>query len=313
MATDTPPPPAFARPFPALTPAQRYHFDIHGYVIVPNTLSSDECTGLIDALRRLRHDLKSPDGNKAALKGAILEMDLPHHTFMANFYEYDDRFLDYACHPRLVGMAEEIMGCEARITELNGHLNTRSSGEIAPNPTFGFHAGADVPFGSHTAHGLYHCNFVKTLTTLVDLGPDDGGTVVIPGSHKINADRESLYAAAYEDRSLIHQFIAPAGSTLLFAETLIHATGQLRSDIERAIMITGYGPIMYPRWDLYASNPVDKPPFSEAFLKRIPTELRTLLLGKLHWNRNTRYRKLGDPMDDQPRIPVAWPSRTTNL
>ena len=32
----------FTRPFPALTPAQRYHLDVYGYVVVENTLTGDE-------------------------------------------------------------------------------------------------------------------------------------------------------------------------------------------------------------------------------------------------------------------------------
>ena len=33
----------------------------------------------------------------------------------------------------------------------------------------------------------------------------------------------------------------------MVAETLIHATGQIRSDKERGIIISGYAPRMYPR------------------------------------------------------------------
>ena len=29
----------FKRPFPALTPAQRYHLDVYGYIVVENTLA----------------------------------------------------------------------------------------------------------------------------------------------------------------------------------------------------------------------------------------------------------------------------------
>jgi hypothetical protein len=303
------------RPFPALTIAQRYHFDLYGYCVVPSVLSASECQGMIDALRQLREDLRAANANLSKdepprkVKGARFEINSPHHTFMSNFYEYDDRLLNYACHPRLVGMAEEVMGCEARITELNGHLNTRLPGDIDPNPRFGFHAGAEIRSDSHIVGGLYHCSFVKTLTTLVDLGPDDGGTVVIAGSHKIQADREAIYQLAYADRSLIHQFVAPAGSTLLFAETLIHATGQVRSDIERAIMITGYGPTMFPRWDLYDEPAaVAAPPYSQAFMRRIPEQLKSLLLGRLHWDRKARYRALGDAVDDAPRTAVVWPT-----
>jgi hypothetical protein len=145
----------------------------------------------------------------------------------------------------------------------------------------------DVPFGSHVKNDLHHFNFVKTLTTLVDLGSDDGGTVVIPGSHKIAAPQEDIIAAAHADPKLIHQLVAPAGSTLLFSETTIHATGQLRSDKERAIIICGYGASMFPYWDGGA--------MSDQFKNNIPENLKTFLLGKSHWTRGPRYRTLAEP------------------
>jgi hypothetical protein len=37
-----------------------------------------------------------------------------------------------------------------------------------------------------------------------------------------------------------HQVVAPAGSALIFTEALLHATGQIRTDTERCIMIAGY-------------------------------------------------------------------------
>ena len=49
--------PSFDRPFPALTPAQRYHLDVLGYVVVQNTLSSDEVEKIAAALYRLRGEL----------------------------------------------------------------------------------------------------------------------------------------------------------------------------------------------------------------------------------------------------------------
>ena len=41
----------FIRPFPALTPAQRYHLDVFGYVVVENTLSTDEVGTLLEAMQ----------------------------------------------------------------------------------------------------------------------------------------------------------------------------------------------------------------------------------------------------------------------
>ena len=122
--------------------------------------------------------------------------------------------------------------------------------------------------------------FVKTLTNLSDLGPEDGGTVVIAGSHKMKCPRDEVVACAYEDPSLIHHVVAPAGSTLLFTEALVHATGQRRSDGERAIMIAGYTPTHFQAW---AEN---QP--GAAFVERAPERLRPLLSGSDRWRREYR-------------------------
>lgn len=307
MALNPPGPPTFDRPFPALTPAQRYHFELYGYTIIENTLDAGEVGRLRDALHQLRAAIQAlpqhgPEGPRSG--GAYFLTDRDHHHFMANILEADPEITAYATHPRLVSMAEEIMGCEARITEMNAHLNRREPGKaLEPQPKYGFHRGADIPFFGHTQHGLFHCAFVKTLTNLTDLGPEDGGTVVVAGSHKVDLPAEQLVQVAYEDRSLIHQVVAPAGSTLLFAETLIHATGQVRSDRERAILITGYGPTLFPYWDDGQLSP--------SFSGRIPPQLRPLFQGREHWTRGPRYRQLTDPVDARAFSLGAWDQRPT--
>lgn len=294
-------PTKFVRPFPALTPAQRYHFEVFGYVVVPQVLSADECGTIREAMQRLKRDLRDrPTGQVRQPGEAHFIWDLPHHVFMGSIREADPVFAAYASHPRLVGMAEEVIGGEARIVELNCHINVRNPKEKAgAKPTFGFHLGIDVPYGAHTKHGLFHCSFVKTLTNLTELGPDDGGTVVVAGSHKLELPEKELIACAYADRSLIHQVVAPAGSTLLFAETLIHATGQIRSDRERAIIVCGYGTRMFPYWD--------GGDLSAEFKAQIPERLQTLFLGKAHWTREPKYRSLADPVDPRKfTLADAW-------
>jgi ectoine hydroxylase-related dioxygenase (phytanoyl-CoA dioxygenase family) len=290
----------FVRPFPALTPAQRLRLDVYGYVVVPGALTADEVGQTREALQRLKREILANGGQP--VRGASFALNKPHHHFIGAIHEADPTLTAYITHPRLVGMAEELMGCEARITECNAHINSRVPGyKLGDPPEPQFHRGVDIDFGSHSVNGLYHCNFVKTLTNLTDLGPDDGGTVVIAGSHKTNAPPEDMITCAQADPSLIHQVIAPAGSTLLFNETLIHGTGQIRSDNERVIIICGYSPRMYPMWDGAKMSP--------EFQKRVPESLKTLFFGKAHWNRAPRYRKLSDPVDSRPVKPVEWPER----
>ena len=300
-------------PFPALTPAQRLHLDIYGYVVVEETLTSDECGILIEALQKLRSDLiesgrpssRDPD-QSVKVRGAGLAHHKPtHHYFMRDIEQADPSFAAYITHPRMVGMAAELIGGEVRMVESNAHINARAPQWESLDPVtyeYPFHRGTDVPFGSHTRNGLYHCNFVKTLTNLTDLGPDDGGTVVIAGSHKIDLPPKQLIECAYQDRSMIHQVIAPAGSTLLFVEPLIHATGLLRADRERVIIITGYGPAQFPYWG--------DGKLTDEFKTQIPANQHLLFHGRQNWNRRVKERDdLMTPADTRPFELGVWNQR----
>ena len=44
-------------PFPALTPAQRYHYEVYGWVLLPEVLSAAETATLLGELHELRADL----------------------------------------------------------------------------------------------------------------------------------------------------------------------------------------------------------------------------------------------------------------
>lgn len=289
MQTDTA---DFVRPFPALTPAQRFYLDVNGYVVVPGTLTAEEVDRLLNAMYRLRDDLLSSSAPESAVvRGCRLSHISDEHLHFAHILETDDAILEYLSHPRLVGMAEELVGGTVRLEESEAVINSRKKDfDSNEAPQYGFHTGTGPDVGTHMENGLFHCNFVKTLTNLTELGPEDGGTVVIAGSHKIKAPRDQIIACAYEDRSLIHQVTAPPGSTLLFGESLIHATGRITSDRERVIVIGGYTPTMFQAWN--GQEP------SDAFVSRTPPHLRPLISGSDRWSWQRRHRTLNTPMDE---------------
>ena len=272
--------------FPALTPAQRYQLDVYGYVVIPNTLTATEISSLQEALYRLKQDfLASANPAERVMRNCRLSVYKAHHLHFAHVLETDPAILAYLSHPRLVSMAEELVGGSVRLEESEAIINSRASDyDRAATFRYGFHTGTRPEFGTYTKNGLYHCNFVKTLTNLTPLGPDDGGTVVIAGSHKVDVPIEQIIACAYEDRSLIHQVVAPAGSTLLFGEALVHATGQIRSDRERVIIIGGYTPPMFRAW------PGQEP--SVAYIDSLPELYRPLIAASESWNWKQRYRTL---------------------
>ncbi len=270
-------------PFPALTSAQRLHIEIYGYVIIENLLSQEEVGTLkdkvyeIEDLYRRTGEQPGPNCWNTSTKEEFFRVDnLPHLA---------PCFFDYLTHPRIVGMAEEIIGGPARLQQSDAHIRRPLKEEKTRH---GFHRGIN-PAYSHYENGLYHFSFIKALTNLTDLGPDDGGTTVIAGTHKVPTDvpQEDIVNAAYEDPSMIHQVIVPAGSTLLFYESLIHAAGIIKSDKERVLILGGYMPTMFQAWMGYDPDP--------DFAETVSDEHRALLTGeaKFRWPRGKR--NLGEP------------------
>lgn len=89
--------------------------------------------------------------------------------------------------------------------------------------------------------------------------------------------------AAHANPSLIHQVIAPAGSTLLFFESLMHGSGIIRSDKDRLLIIGGYTPNMFQAWTGYDPDP--------EFLSQVDPKYRSFLDGSKRWTWQPKIRR----------------------
>ena len=237
--------------------------------MIENTLTAEEVGAALEAMQRLRTELIAaqaqasseqlsgsivpPAGGAVKVRGCWMTdyEAAPHNQHFMHITEADPAIFSYLTHPRLIAMAEELVGGPVRLEEAEAAVNRRDPAHPVPGAVPGFHAGGYAEMDSFQRHGLTHCSFVKTLTNLTPLGPEDGGTAVIPGvstragtrsiclprwhgpqlwlvatqSHKLNADVERqdiIEAALASPDTLTTQVLAPAGSTLLFGETLIH-------------------------------------------------------------------------------------------
>ena len=273
---------------PVILEAVVYNLETEGYKV---DTASDGTDGL-EAARKLRPDIVLLDimlPNMSGLDVCRLlkdELDQPVILMTARDAEidvlngFDCGADDYITKPFIVGMAEEIIGGPARLQQSDAHIRRH----LPEEPTkYGFHRGIN-PAYDHRDKGLYHFTFIKALTNLTDLGPDDGGTTVIAGTHKVPTDvpQEAIIAAAMDAPSMIHQVEAPAGSTLLFYESLIHAAGIIKSDKDRLLILAGYVPTMFQAWMDYDPDP--------DFAQTLSDEHRALITGeqKFHWPRNPR-------------------------
>lgn len=256
-----------------LTRAQRLHFDIYGYVLLRGALAPDEVAAMRAALYRLRAE---PD--RASLR-VYTSSENPYHLHLGHLIEYDPALLAYAVHPQLIPAVEEVVGGAVRLEETEAVLNRRDPARILPADRrivpLGFHTGTRHGWGTFEEGARFHCLFVKTLAFLTDVGPDDGGTAVIPGSHRLSWPQEEIIAAANEDESLAVQVEAKAGDVLLFPESLVHSTTAVRSERERVILISGYTATFMREWPGNIA--------SSAFVAAQPERVRQILTGGGGW------------------------------
>jgi ectoine hydroxylase-related dioxygenase (phytanoyl-CoA dioxygenase family) len=264
-----------------LTLAQRFHFDAYGYVLLEDVLTPEEVERMKAALYRMKADPELEAQRVYAHRRGT------HHVLFGHLVEYDPALLEYAVHPKLVPLVEEVVGGSVRLEESEAIINRREPDadlealhRRRTNPT-GFHTGTRATWGCYYERDRFHCMFVKTLAYLTDVGPDDGGTCIIPGSHKMTWPQKETIAAAMEDERLIYQVEARAGSVMLFPESLIHSTTAIRSDRERVILVSGYTPTMMQEW---AGNEI-----SPEFVETLPEEIRPLISGSAKWSWKRRY------------------------
>ena len=92
------------------------------------------------------------------------------------------------------------------------------------------------------------CNQVNVLVALTDIGPGDGGTVVIPGSHKANFLHPE-FSDQSRDRSCADGLTASIevhldkGDALIFTDSISHgASKRTNEEGQRRMFVYRYGP-----------------------------------------------------------------------
>lgn len=250
---------------PALTDAERLHLEIYGYVVRERLLGADETQALREAILEAEHRYRSGEPPR---QPCFVESGRPDYFRIDNVLHLGQPFFDYLTHPTMVGAAQAMIGLPVRLQQSDVHVRRGTQHAM----DYEFHRGNW--FGGTTANGLYHFPFVKALTNLTDLGEGDGGTAVIPGSHKlpVDADLAAVTRAARELPGLIHTVAAPAGSTLFFYESLLHSRGVIRTGRERVLIVGGYAPMMFQA----ASGNEPDP----ELLAMLPAPYRSLLDGQ---------------------------------
>jgi hypothetical protein len=202
-----------------LTDEQKYAFDVKGWLLFPAILSEATTTAVREHLYRLHQEPES------------LPLD-QRHTYGGPAQELLD-------HLVLVGALNELLShqhiaaAECYGFRFDGcHSSIRKAG--ADN--FGPHGGGGLHNLGGNSHVYRHqpgkvfSGLTRVVWELNEVGPGDGSTLFLSGSHKAAFPRPA--STKERDCPLYDSYTCPAGSMVIFTEALCH-TGTLWTNTER--------------------------------------------------------------------------------
>jgi hypothetical protein len=243
-----------------LSPAEEdYLFDLLGYRILRGALTEAQLHTLNDWIDA------QPPREAGEWFGHVEVHSYQGHdgTNYQNIIEGGAVFEELIDHPAWIDDVRRYVCNASHGLSLNeAFLNVRGqSGFI------GIHSGGHVPsFAAINRHhtGAPIVGQINILMALNDIGPGDGATVIVPGSHKSHVIHPVLAESehpAYRDDFLAsdalmsHEVHLRAGDALLFTDGVCHGSAARLNKGERRIVIYRYSPHMVmPRYHYLPSD-----------------------------------------------------------
>jgi ectoine hydroxylase-related dioxygenase (phytanoyl-CoA dioxygenase family) len=221
-----------------------YFFDLNGYLILRNALSASEVASLNDAIDGF------PDLEPRQWLGNAQRRDYTGETGfeLHNCVEAGAPFAALIDHPSWINYARRYCGeADSYVEGLfidECIVSRRSSGGHHPVHSGGYQAPLRTSY--HYSNGSFRCGMMNMICALSDIGPDDGPTMVIPGSHKSNFTHPLAGDYAKGDRMDTLPGAIPvllnAGDAVIFVDSIMHGgASRANPEGERRVLIYRYG------------------------------------------------------------------------
>jgi ectoine hydroxylase-related dioxygenase (phytanoyl-CoA dioxygenase family) len=247
-------------------------FDLNGYLVLKNAVDKD----LLARLNAAFDDF--PPLEYGEWWGNAMRRDYNGATGyeLHNCVEAGAPFEELIDHPGWINYLRHYCGEEnSYVTGLfidECIASIRRSGGHHPVHSGGYRAALRNKYVYE--HGVFRCGQCNVILALTDVGPEDGPTMVIPGSHKSNFPHPNAGNYANLDRMDNLEGAVPvymkAGDVLLFVDGIMHGGSSRTNDTgERRVTIFRYG----VSWGAtrYGFE------YSQALLDRLTPERRKLL------------------------------------
>ncbi|MFP6593236.1 MAG: phytanoyl-CoA dioxygenase family protein [Candidatus Latescibacterota bacterium] len=214
-----------------MTEVQQYLFDLQGYIVIEDVLSGDE----LAVLNELFDQQGLPPPGKTSRFGAAPDG--------AGFLQWGQPLCDLLDHPDIMPVLRFRLGDCFRLDRLYGMYMRQGMGRGGLHSDYGASARTSaVEPGEyyHPRDNEIVDGFIVVAWSLTDAGPGRGGFCCIPGSHKSHFRLPQTIHDAPEEASCLVTPNAPAGSVILFTESLTHATAAWRAGHERRTLLYKY-------------------------------------------------------------------------
>jgi len=231
------------------TDLEIYLFDLHGYLVLENALTKaevDECNACLDAIPPLKvgewwgyvhaHSFGTSDGLN-----------------LQQIYEAGEPFEKLIDHPSWIEKVKFFVGGEGTFDYNHGPLfiDENFANFRGPGEAIGLHSGGHTHTKRtqfHVHNGRFQCGQINILLALTDFCPGDGGTMVIPGSHKANFQHPDFEKyrmapnASVDGTAGAIEVNIKAGDALLFVDAISHGSAKRTNPGQRRNTVYRYGP-----------------------------------------------------------------------
>lgn len=218
-------------------------FDLHGYLILKQAVEPE----LVADLNRLIDELPALENRRWHGNAQRRDYNAAAGFELHNCVEAGEPFERLIDHPDWINYVRRYCGEEQSYIEGlfidECILSVRRSGGHHPVHSGGYQGALRGAY--HYNHGVFRCGQCNIILALTDIGPGDGATMVIPGSHKSNLPHpQAGDYARLERMDTLEGAIEvhlQKGDALLFVDGLMHGGSSRTNPGERRVVIYRYG------------------------------------------------------------------------
>jgi hypothetical protein len=225
---------------------ERYLFDLQGFLVVEDALTTAQLAALNELIDRHIADVDEPGKPYFRFDG-LLPWGTPFRTPIDN--------------PRITPYLIALQGSRFRLDHDYVHIIRQGTGPIGAT----LHGGG-TPYDPCQYYlyknGQMHNGLVAVAYNLTDVNPGEGGFGCIPGSHKSNLPFPEEWRNLEYAPSCVQAIAGKAGTAIVFTEALTHGTLPWKGRHERRTLFYKYSP--HPSaWSRYYYNLDDYPELTE--------------------------------------------------